>query len=300
VVKACLDSFDTANKNYLNHEYLNQYWRPLFHYEVVSMFTVAKLDYISVAEIDATFESCFFTPEQHAILQTITDSILLEQVKDTFLNRKFRRDLFVRGARKLTPVEQRIQLFESIQFTLTKPAVCIPNNYNLLKGSFTFSEIFRSQIVPLLTQRPHSIAELCVALSEANPNVFYQQLVLAIAAQCVYPIQPVCGDAVEACRALNRVIAQRAILDQSYCILASPVLGNGFPLDNLSIMLLSAITDGQFASAALVRKLQQFGVNGFQDKVFASPAEMQSELERLWLAFESQLLPLLRNAQILP
>ncbi|NJN63335.1 MAG: methyltransferase domain-containing protein [Coleofasciculaceae cyanobacterium RL_1_1] len=293
--KARLDSFETANKHYLSHEYLHEYWQPFFHHEIVSMLTAAKLKFISVAEIDAVFESCCFTPEQHAILQTITDPILLEQVKDTFLNRTFRRDLFVRGARKLTHVEQRVRLFESTRFTLTKPVAHIPAEHGLANGSFTFSEIFHSQVLPLLAQQPHSIAELCVALSEPNPNVFYQQLVLAIATQCVYPTIPVSGDAVETCRALNRVTAERGILDPSYCILVAPVLGSGFPLDNLSIMLLSAVAKGEFEPAALVQKLQRFGVTGFLGKVFTSSAEMQLEFERLWPIFESEQLPLLRK-----
>jgi hypothetical protein len=123
-------------------------------------------------------------PEALQLLKELADSSARETVIDYYLNRQFRRDLFVRGARELSGQEREEHLLAT-RFALIAPLPTYPFKVRLPLGELT------------LEQRPHETilnAWLSSRLASFSPRrmsggsqAVFQAIVLAIVARLVAP-----------------------------------------------------------------------------------------------------------------
>ena len=101
------------------HEYFGAVWTPFFFHEIAAQMDEAKLSFVGSIDM-ASNRSDLCIPDQamqhFRKLQTLEDQ---ELFKDCLVNRVFRRDLFIKGERRLTLKEQ-VQALQSLQFMLTK------------------------------------------------------------------------------------------------------------------------------------------------------------------------------------
>ncbi len=95
---------------YLAHEYLNENWHPLYHGDVAGELADAKLDFVGSATLLENYPDLSLTPDQRQLLAGVGVPQVRETFKDYFMIRSFRRDVFVRGARRLSPDEQEARL----------------------------------------------------------------------------------------------------------------------------------------------------------------------------------------------
>lgn len=103
-LRALLDKGD----GYLAHEYLNRSWAPFYHRDVAA--ALAPLSYVGSAT-----PKDWVPPERH--LRALIDAAppsRRETVRDTLLDTRFRRDLFVKEPRPLAG-------FPPLRFALTEP-----------------------------------------------------------------------------------------------------------------------------------------------------------------------------------
>jgi SAM-dependent methyltransferase len=91
---------------YLAHEYLNETWRPCFHADVVRALSGAKLDWVASAQLLENFTPLMLGEEARAVAARFDEPLMRELVKDMFLTRCLRQDVFVRGARRLANAER--------------------------------------------------------------------------------------------------------------------------------------------------------------------------------------------------
>ena len=103
--------------HYGSHEYLNECWHPYFFSDLAREMTTAKLSYGASAYLLHNFKEFLFLPEQIALLDELPDPNLRETVKDFFQPLGLRRDIFMRGARKLTASRQR-RLLDKVRLVL--------------------------------------------------------------------------------------------------------------------------------------------------------------------------------------
>lgn len=102
-----LKSIMAQNPIYLAHEYLSREWNRMYFTDVVDLLSLAKLDYVTTAAPLDAIDVLNIPSEGIAFLNTIDHPILREQARDYFVNQQFRKDLYVRGAVRLSPFEQR-------------------------------------------------------------------------------------------------------------------------------------------------------------------------------------------------
>ena len=114
---------DNADKMlaYVAHEYLNEHWQPVYHADVVRAFAEAKLTYAAAANIIQNFYNLVVTEEQHALLLELPSPELRETLRDFCTDHRFREDVFVRGARRMSEA-QRAQRLARQSLTLLRPA----------------------------------------------------------------------------------------------------------------------------------------------------------------------------------
>jgi len=115
-----LQGMGQADPIYLFHEYFGEEWTPFFFHEIAAQMDEAKLSF--VGSIDMAFnrrDLCIPDNAMHHFLKlrTVEDQ---ELFKDCWVNQSFRRDLFIKGGRRLTPKEQ-VQALRPLRFMLKKP-----------------------------------------------------------------------------------------------------------------------------------------------------------------------------------
>ena len=94
------------NRQYLAHEYFNRDWRPLWFAEMVDQLAPAKLTYACSATYLDHINALNMTAEQHRFLGEITDPVFRQTVRDFVVNQQFRRDYWIKGPRRMAPLEQ--------------------------------------------------------------------------------------------------------------------------------------------------------------------------------------------------
>src|SRR5690606_27306962 len=120
-----LKSIMQQDKNYLAHEYFNREWNCMYFTDVVDALSPAKLDYACTATPLDTVDAVNLGPDGLKFLNTIDHPLLREQARDYFVNQQFRKDLYVRGASRLSPGVQREMLLDTPLALLT-PAADVP------------------------------------------------------------------------------------------------------------------------------------------------------------------------------
>jgi hypothetical protein len=204
-------------------------WRPLYHADVVRDMASAKLDYIGSGELSRSFPQLFLTPEQLDLLQTVPDLALRETIKDYLTNTSFREDIFVRGARRMTPARQEHWL-RQVGLALT----ALPGQATLaLKlpiGNIDVDAATYQPVLDALALRPHTLDELAALPALAGCSLLQigeMAALLTASDQASAYFTGAAATAPDAARKMNAAVAQASLFGDQYQALASPLLGNG-------------------------------------------------------------------------
>lgn len=100
-----LAGLDKQDPAYLVQEYNNQFWQPVFVSQMIDDLAREKLDYLGTATLPEAFDGVL-PAELRALLDEQPRTDLREQLRDYALVQSFRRDLYVKGRRKLWPRER--------------------------------------------------------------------------------------------------------------------------------------------------------------------------------------------------
>ncbi|TWC67305.1 class I SAM-dependent methyltransferase [Herbaspirillum sp. SJZ099] len=228
-----LQALDTDDPGYLAHEYLNQGWDALFSIDVIQDMAQAKMDYVGSAELAYGFPSLYLTRAQQDLLAQQPNAGLRELVWDQICNSSFREDIFVRGARRLTPRE-RDGWLERCGIALTEASSRITLELPLAIGNIHADQDTYMPMIEALRKRPHSFAELAAlpALRQHGRGlreVAAMAMLLSASRQAAPFFLSAAGQPRGAAERLNRLIASHSGESDRYQALASPLLGNGVP-----------------------------------------------------------------------
>jgi Predicted methyltransferase regulatory domain len=205
---------------------------------------VAKLDFATTAEPLDGVDTVNLTAACIGFLNDIAHPILREQVRDYFVNRSFRRDLYQRGIRRLAPAELREQTLAT-RIVLKRPIDTIPMTVTGGQGEATLQDsIFRPLLEVMAAQdyAPKSFHDLLQAL----PEISLPQLVIAgavlVGANHAAPCQAETSVLLvrENCAALNRHLIERARTRDDVNYLASPITGGGIQVGRFEQLFLLA------------------------------------------------------------
>lgn len=134
-VKVWLDSLSAEDPAYLVGEYFTSSWAVHHFHEVAADLSLAQLDYAGYATAQDIPDVANLRPDQSAFLGRISDNVVREATKDLMLNRRFRRDLWVKGAESIDVQERDAQLR---QFRVVP---IVPRKYFTLVIPGSFCEI---------------------------------------------------------------------------------------------------------------------------------------------------------------
>jgi len=306
-VTARLKQISEQSRNYLAHEYFNRDWELMAFSDVARWLESAKLSYAASAHLLDHTDAVNLTPEGQKLLLGIAHPILRQTVRDYFVNQQFRRDIFVKGTRRLTPLEQH-EALRAQAFILTVPAEDVPMKFPGPIGEVTMSEsVYRPLIAAFADQgyAPKTLAKLCsYPAFQSQPIGLVLQSVLVLAGVGhLSPAQQPSQKTRQYCRALNKYLCERARSSADILFLASPVLGGAIPVDQLQQTFLLAVNHNKTKAneqAAFVWNLMaQASQRLMKDgKPIEAAEENLAELERRSEIFRTKQLPILKALEI--
>lgn len=156
---------DKGNLAYLAHEYLNAHWRPLYHADVARDFEAAKLSFAGDAALLHNFRDLYLESDKKAALDAIDAPALRETARDFLTLRPFRRDVFLRGARKIDE-RRRKTLWENVGLALTQPLGRMRREIEVGVGKANLSDAY-GVLFEALDAKPLLMGEL-LALPEIS------------------------------------------------------------------------------------------------------------------------------------
>jgi SAM-dependent methyltransferase len=298
-----LRQISMQNRDYLAHEYFNRDWNCMYFSEVADALAEAKLDFATTAEPLDFVDTVNLTATNITFLNGIAHPTLREQIRDYFVNRQFRRDLYQRGIRRLAPAEMREQTLAT-RIVLGRPVDTIPMTVTGGQGAATLQESIFSPFLETLGARdyaPKSFNDL----QQAMPEFSLAQLVMTgavlVGAGHALPCQPEASALLvrDNCAALNQRLLERARTRDDVNYLASSVTGGGIAVGRFEQLFLLASSGGCELPADWARfvwhLVSEQGHRVLKDGVaLATPEENLAELTAQANYFAAGRLPILR------
>ncbi len=237
------------NRNYLAHEYFNRDWQPMSYARMAQWLGPAKLNFAGSANCLDPVDAMHLTAPQRALLDGIPDPGFRQTVRDFCTNQTFRRDYWVKGARRLTPVEQADALRRQL-VVLVLPKEEVTFTAMGSQGEVGLhEEIYRPFVDELANHQPKSLGEIEKAL--APRNISYGQVVQAamvlVGKGSIFLAQhaSLADQAKPATDRLNRHLMLANASNRDLPLLASPVTGGAVSAPRFHHLFLQSVLHGR-------------------------------------------------------
>jgi hypothetical protein len=290
-----LKAIASSPRNYVAHEYFNRHWSPSYHSDVAADLSSAKLLFGAPSEVREHLDPLLLSPAAQNLLKDLAGTAR-ETVTDYYVNRQFRRDLFVRGARELSTHEREKHLLAT-PFCRISPQPSYPFKLRLPLGEITLEHNPHGMILDALSEEPLTLADLLAKseIGQLGTHATFQALVLAVAARLAAPALAPEGLAPrrESTARLNRAVLSELGEERQEQTLASPILGTGVPVPQVDQVFLATrardpTLPTEAVMAAITARHQQLRKRG---KPVNSLEETLSELESALVEFRQSRLP---------
>jgi hypothetical protein len=247
------------------------------------------------------------TTEQQAFLKDIHDPMFKQTVRDFMVNQQFRKDYWVKGARRLTPLEQALSLREQ-RFVMTahRPDVSLKVTGSL--GEATLTETVYGPVLDLMADhKTRSLEQIEQAVKDAGIN--FTQLVQTVLVLCGNGTFSAVQDDAVTTKAkkhtdkLNTHLMHKARSHNDLTFLASPVTGGGVAVGRFHQLFALAIQQGKkkpedwgaFVEQILASQGQKIVKEG---KPLETSEQQLAELTSQAHEFANKQLPVLKALQI--
>lgn len=302
-----LNKIKDQNRHYLAHEYFNRDWQPMSFAKMTDWLHPAKLAYACSAYYLDHINAINLSNEQQALLQELPDVTFRETVRDFIVNQQFRRDYWVRGARRLTALEQ-IEALRAQRLILVQPRQDVSLK---ITGSLGEAELQAAVYEPILDaladHKPKMLAQLEQALQPHSLSFaqLLQAVIILTGSGFLYPVQDdaVIAKAKKRTDRLNLRLMQKSRSSSDLNFLASPVTGGGITVGRFPQLFLLARIHGQKTPAewaAFVWQLLQMQGQALvkEGHALRTAEENLTELTLQAEIFAEKMLPVLKALQV--
>lgn len=296
------------NQRYLAHEYFNRDWRPTYFAEMVKLLEPAKLSFACSASYSDHISALHLTQEQQNFLKDIPDDDFRESVRDFIVNRHFRRDYWVKGARKLSGQEQLKELRKiRILLVVNKDDVDSKVKSSIV-GANIQEAVFTPLMAALAKHQVFSLSELEISLQEDKVTMksLVQAVMILISEGYVAIAQDeeLLNNCKERAAKFNQHILDETESSDDINFIVSPVTGSGIHVNRFERLFIKYIKLGisdpnewsKRAWALLSSYNQRFLKDG---KALESDEDNLAEMLRRANEFLSKRVPIMEALQII-
>lgn len=295
------------NRNYVAHEYFNRDWKPMSFASMGDWLAPAKLSFACSANYLDYVDALNLTTEQQALLAEIPDEMFRQTVRDFMVNQQFRKDYWVKGARRLNPLEQaEVLRAQRVMLTAYRPDVSLKVKGAL--GEASMSEAIYNPILDALADyKPKTLGQMEQALKDKGVN--FAQLLQAVLILAGGGIVVAAQDEVLVPKArkhtdkINAYIVAKARGSSDISYLASPVIGGGMAVGRFEQLFLLALAQGKKQPAEWAQMVWQLVQAQGQKlvkegKALDTAEDNLAELTQQATVFAQKRLPILKALQI--
>jgi len=243
-----LKKLKEQNKHYLAHEFFNRDWHPMHFATMAGWLQEAKLNYACSAHYLDSVDGINLTEAQQALLRDIPDPMFAQSVRDFMVNQQFRRDYWIKGVRRLSPLE-RMEALSSHKVMLLSSAPDITLKVNGSLGAADMNQGIYAPIIEFLADhKQRTLAEICDATKGAD--ISQVQVIEAVTILAGSGHLASVQDAQTITRTkkktekLNRHLMRKARSSTDVAYLASPVTGGGHNLGRFQQLFALSYLDG--------------------------------------------------------
>ncbi len=254
----------SKKKSYLAHEYFNRDWHPMHFSQVAAQLAPCGLSYLGQADFSDTYDEWRLSERQRALLSGIADPVLRETTRDIILDRRFRRDYWVRSELATaisspSRLELRLWVPSAIRSADTETPDAVTEWFRSLGAP--------GAVVHRAIETSVEHAALGYALGRGWVELVREPI---IAETHRTPVSTI-----------NRRILDRVPHDPEMSVLASHLTGSGVELGWWTLALLAAMRAGLSGEGVVDRVIKQSDRLGLvlSRRGFAlTPEEMRGEL----------------------
>ncbi len=278
--------FKGESPAYVAHEFFNRDWTPFAFTDIADHLAQARLDFACSAYALDQVDGLHLNAEQQALLAEIPDPVFRQTVRDVFCNQAFRRDIWSKGRRPLSTVEQNEGFAELRLMLLSRPADI---TFKVLgtNGESVLSEaIYRPIIEALAAESFTTLGALArnPLLRAISPHQILQAVTVLIGKSDLGLIR---GDAEiaaakPACDRLNSHFCRLARSRGDLSFLASPVLGGAVRVDRFQLLFMLAQSEGK-TTAPEMAQFAATAVRNFGEKLASEGRVIETEAETVAL-----------------
>ncbi|NKC34097.1 class I SAM-dependent methyltransferase [Falsiroseomonas selenitidurans] len=258
-----LGELGEARAGYLLHEFITEHWRPSFFADVQAAMATARCDFVGSASLDENFPAMSLNPAQQEIWHAAPDETARQLVLDLCVPRAFRRDIYVRGLRRM-PRNAAVAAIPVAAITHAPDGRILRSQ----AGEARLPPAVMQPVQAALEAGPQEIGAL-LALPGCGSVTPTELLALLIGSGSAMPLwrRPGSGPHWEAAQAaarrLNAVAARRLAahgVGTARLALASPALAGGMSVDAMELAVAHMVAEGVPAQpATLVQRLLPAG-----------------------------------------
>lgn len=250
--KQQIEKAATQQPNYLAQEFINADWHPMYVTDVMRELDQAKLEFASSATA-ADNDYRFIVDEEMAkVIREQPTVQLRELVKDIATNCRFRRDIYTRGGRRLSGLDQR-QLLARKRIALVRSPSHINYHCDLGGRKLNFETPMARETVNALAKGPKTLAEIAQHLSASGSTdglrAAIEVTTVLIVAGCAIPVE----ENARTPTAMNKSLTAAALEDTA-CNALCTSWGTGI-IVNLLEMALIEVAAPRDTVAAVAEKL---------------------------------------------
>jgi hypothetical protein len=295
------------NRHYLAHEYFNRDWHPMHFATMAKLMESAKLTYACSAHYLDYIDAANLTPKQQTFLAEIHDPLFKQTVRDFMVNQQFRRDYWVKGARRLTSLDQ-VQGLREQRLLMTAHRANVTLVATGFLGEANLTESIYAPVLDIMADhKVRSVTQIEQAVKDAG--ITFAQLIQVFLVLCGNGTLNAVQDDTAITKAkkhtdkLNNHLMLKARSSNEISYLSSPVTGGGVIVGRFQQLFLLVLQQGKkkpeewaiFVAQILAAQGEKIVKDG---KPLETAEEQLAELVNQANEFYEKQLPILKALQI--
>lgn len=247
-LQQALVQFKAQDRRYLAHELLNRDWTPMSVAQLGNWLCEARLSYAGSAQPLDSIDGLQLSSPQQVLLKEIGHPLLQAATRDVMTNQRFRRDYWLKGARRLNSLEVA-EYVRREHVVLLQPAADVALEVRGAHGTAALqASVYQPVLETLSDHRAKTIGELEKEVHKAGVafNQLREALMVLIGKGVVTPAHSPEKSALvhSQCEQLNKHLCRQAMLGGEVGYLASPVTGGGVSVGPVEQRFLDAYHAG--------------------------------------------------------
>ena len=224
---------------FVAHEFLTEHWRPVFQEELCAALRPAKLDFVGSCNLFEALPGLCCAPEELHLAETLPEGSPREFAKDLYLPRGFRADVFIRGPRRVNPV----QAMTALVLGATRPLPQETPGLGTGRSEVAMAQPVWEALAAVLAEGPLPLGELRHRMGPGAPSLS-ELLAILIGTEHAAPMFRQAGRKPAATRFNLAAAALHGGEEGGHFALASPVAAGGLPSSGLELTLAAALLEG--------------------------------------------------------